>query len=209
MAPKGQAAARGVRTGWRLTEIIAAKTVLVTATATPKDVLEALAEARERGKPYTIGFHLAEASDSGARGKEVTVAGPTTTTAVVGATAERGGVPEEAAGKEAGIVDEGGEGGDESTPVVDNERGLVGGAEVRKAEGVDSSADGGLIGEGGDTPAAAAVAVDGPDGSGDGEATLMYEMYNEKFPIKVTYYYCTTILKRKTYRTTIMRWVSV
>lgn len=190
MAPKGQAAARGVHTGWRLTEINAATTVLaVTATSTPKDVLEALAGARKRGKPYTIDFCLTEASGSGARGEQVTVGPSTTAVTVVGANAateeeEEGGGAPEAADKEAGIVAERKEiveGGDECTSGVNSERGLVGETAVRQEKGV-GSVDGGLVREGGD-----GAAVDVPDDGGDGEATLMYEMYNENFPIKVTH----------------------
>eukprot|EP00903_Cladosiphon_okamuranus_P007935 g7660.t1 len=69
VAPKGQVAALGVREGWRLTDIggggrKAADTFRVTAASTSKEVLEALAAARKRGKPYALGF-LATTSSAG------------------------------------------------------------------------------------------------------------------------------------------------
>ncbi|CAM9509995.1 unnamed protein product [Scytosiphon promiscuus] len=147
VAPKGQAAALGVRESWRLTRIVGKNDFPVTATSTPKSILEALATTRKKGQPYTLGFSTRVESGAGKGG-------------------------EESGCRETGERND-----------VDNA--CVSAAVEREAQGgepPESETGGGVKGIGGG--AGGVSADDPPAGRGDGEVTLIYEMYNEKFPIK-------------------------
>lgn len=57
VAPKEQAGAKGARAGWRLTEI--PQVAFIVTERTPgKAVLEAIAAARRREKPYVLVFYV-------------------------------------------------------------------------------------------------------------------------------------------------------
>lgn len=66
VALQGQAARRGVQTGWRLTEIKlganhgngGSADFHVTPNSTPREILDAIAAIRKRGKTYNLCFSL-------------------------------------------------------------------------------------------------------------------------------------------------------
>lgn len=193
VAPKGQAATLGVRTGWRLTDIslegrrgVPEPLFSVTATSTSKEALEALAAARKRGKPYTLGFSLAEnlsfRSGHDGGGQEPvdhTNSRPGREEDVVGATATRDVL-------EGSCADATGEG------MVEEQHVEVKGQGVEEPKAQGALAGGGAVVGDGDVQQAEALVSGGgvvgeEGGRGDGQVTLMYEMYDEKFPIKVKF----------------------
>lgn len=188
VAPKGQVAALGVRESWRLTNI--GKTdFTVTATSTPKRILEALAAARKRGTTYTLGFSTggADEAPNGVVGAEEqsnveACDGSRVDTAV-----------SETAGGEAATARpaSAGETGNSDRVCVEGKE-LEEGRKKGASVGVEIGEDGetketegkgeGQVFEGKDAPSCKAET----GRRGDGEVTLMYEMYDEKFPIKVS-----------------------
>lgn len=163
-----------------------ADTFSVTATSTSKNVLEALAAAQKKGKPYTLGFSAtATAEETRETGRGEQGKGGTTCREdggsggdVAGTGAEqrseneaRNRNPDNGEGKE---LEE-----HESSPIVGN----------------DGTGD--HVGEDGGEERARALPQEGEPvvGRGDGEVTLMYEMYDEKFPIKVNMFSsaCTSV----------------
>lgn len=234
MAPQGQAATRGVQTGWRLTEINlganrgngGGANFHVTPNSTPREILDAIATIRKCGKPYKICFSLLAAEISGeprvgggeeacsgggeyssgtsaatyvAVARDTPTESPTTGQAVVV-------VGEEALAVEKQVAQ--GSKDDDKSPGNDSSRSAV--AELKEAE------EGALInpmdncghgismqslaeGKGGNGErreerncergtGAVEVTVMPEEGAAaggeDGEVTLIYEMYDEKFPIK-------------------------
>lgn len=191
MAPKGQAVTLGVRAGWRLTKITggggaAAPLLSVEEKSTSKDVLEALAAARKIGKPYSLTFiSVIEGVDAGVGGRGAESDGGAANAAIGGSTEARAvDIP--------ATVDHGTSSNtNESTRKSEEDsRGDIVGAPTMIGEhmGESETRPAKEIG-----PAAAkAGGMEGGDAEqglrcGDGEVTLMYEMYDEKFPIKVKF----------------------
>lgn len=156
----------------------------VTATSTSKDVLEALAAARKKGKPYSLSFSTAGTSkqqEEGGGSNEARNCGE--------AEPQTGNEPRDQEGGEGEALREDKSsraglavGSDEPEAGADGGMGEEGGGKDGggRREGVEGA-------EGGGGPAAEGLQEEEPEaGSGDGEVTLMYEMYDEKFPIKVT-----------------------
>ncbi|CAN0174000.1 unnamed protein product [Ectocarpus sp. 12 AP-2014] len=186
VAPKGQVAALGVREGWRLTNI--GKTdFTATATSTPKRILEALAAARKRGTTYTLRFSTRGADEAPNR-----VAG-----------AEEQSIVEACDGSrvDTAVSETAGGGAATAGPASAGETGnsnRVSAEGKELEEGRKKGASAGVqIGEGGETKETEGKGegqvFEGKDAPsckaetgrrGDGEVALMYEMYDEKFPIK-------------------------
>lgn len=162
MASKGQAATLGIRMGWRLTGIGGGSPFPVTETSTPKDILEALAAARKRGKAYSLGFSLGGAKSPAEGGKHENKASNTSSSN--GAAHEEKVVKTEAVNLE-GVKNERNDEG----KVEDKEAPRQGEASKASKQEEEVVKEGSVLEE----------------GKGDGEVTLMYEMYDEKFPIKV------------------------
>ncbi|CAN0303100.1 unnamed protein product, partial [Ectocarpus sp. 8 AP-2014] len=185
VAPKGQVAALGVREGWRLTNI--GKTdFTVTVTSTPKHILEALAAARKRGTTYTLGFSTGgadEAPNGVVRAEQQSNVEACDGSRVDNAVSETAGGEAATAGPASG-----GETGNSDQVCVEGKE-LEEGRKKGASSGVEIGEDGetketegkgeGQVFEGKDIPSCKAET-----GRGDGEVTLMYEMYDEKFPIK-------------------------
>lgn len=184
VAPKGQAAALGIRESWRLTHIVGKKKFPITATSTPKSVLEALAATRKEGKPYTLSLSTPAGDGSGMGEKLVSCeagGADSVDNGGVNSTDETdslGGEPQES--EISGSAKEVGEGNaveeKQDNPPPDDGVGENGEGVGSKGVRADGAPE-----EGGGVPP-----DDAPAERGDGEVTLMYEMYDEKFPIKVT-----------------------
>ncbi|CAN0052969.1 unnamed protein product, partial [Ectocarpus sp. 4 AP-2014] len=185
VAPKGQVAALGVREGWRLTNI--GKTdFTVTATSTPKRILEALATARKRGTTYTLQFSTGgadEAPNRVVRAEEQSNAEACDGSRVNNAVGETAGGEAAAAGPASG----GGAGNSDRVCMEgkqieeDREKGASAGVEIRE-DGETKETEGKgerQVFDRKDAPSSKAET-----GRGDGKVTLMYEMYDEKFLIK-------------------------
>lgn len=182
MAPKGLVAKLGVREGWRLTNI--GKTdFTVTATSTPKSILEALAATRKRGTTYSLRFLTGgahETPNAVVHAEEKSSFEAVHDSRVDNATGETaGGVAATA------TLASGGETGNSGRVCVEGKE-LEEGRRKTASTGVE-------IGQDGETKETEAVVEreDAPPckaetGRGDGEVTLMYEMYDEKFAIKVS-----------------------
>lgn len=202
VVPKGQAATIGVRVGWRLKEVsgasmrgpgegTAAELLQSSEKTSAKEVLEALAVARKRGKPYTLVF-LSGAALSGPRlaerGNEEGGSDEANNSCATGAAAkpdamssEEHGVTKVAKGLQLGIA-----------PNDDHsQREQTGKGVVRKEATLDRSGGGNkgmdVSSEGGEerVEAEAEATAEEEEGRGDGHVTLIYEMYDEKFLIKV------------------------
>ncbi|CAM9149010.1 unnamed protein product, partial [Hapterophycus canaliculatus] len=182
VVPKGQAAALGIRERWRLTHIVGKNDFPVMMTLTPKNILEALAATRKEGKPYMLAFSTSEGDGAG-KGDEqerfetsgrnsVNIAGDRATVETVAPGMEP---PENEVGRNVKGVgkDDAMEGRQDNPP-----------------PGGTGDGDGDKAGTGGERADGASEGVEGvaPEdplaGRGDGEVTLMYEMYDEKFAIK-------------------------
>ncbi|CBJ48674.1 conserved unknown protein [Ectocarpus siliculosus] len=185
VAPKGQVAALGVREGWRLTNI-GKNDFTVTATSTPKHILEALAAARKRGTTYTLGFSTGgadEAPNGAVRAEEQSIVEACDGSRVDNAVSETAGGEAATAGPASG-----GETGNSDQVCVegkeleqDRKKGASAGVEIGEngeTKETEGKGEGQVFG-GKDVPSCKAET-----GRGDGEVTLMYEMYDEKFPIK-------------------------
>lgn len=161
----------------------------VTATSKSKDVLDALTAIRKKNKPYTLGFSTAGAEESGKENKEEKgSSGSSSSSGGVGAdggdTGATGGEAGRQQTEESKSTEKGEEVGDESLGEQKNALPGVGAGE-------DAGGGAAAAGAGGGEGGGAAREPEGvpqeelPAGSGDGEVTLMYEMYDEKFAIKV------------------------
>lgn len=149
----------------------------VTATSTSKDVLAALAAARKKAKPYTLGFSTTTTAEKGReRGekKQGEVSAKSQKDDGSGESAAGAGIEQQPENEARNSALENREGkdseGHESSPVVAGN----GGAGKQVVEG------GGEEEAKGDPQEEPAVE------NGNGEVTLMYEMYDEKFSIKVS-----------------------
>ncbi len=153
----------------------------VTATSASKDILEALAAARKEGKPYAVGFSTAGASKHREEGD-----GSNAARSCSEAEPQTGNEPRDQQGGEGEALREGLEvGSDEPEAGADGGMGEEGGRKdgEGRREGPEGAEGAGRVGE----EEAEGLQEEQPEaGSGDGEVTLMYEMYDEKFPIKVT-----------------------
>lgn len=157
----------------------------VTATSTSKDVLDALTTIRKKNKPYTLGFSTVGAGESGKGDNEVKGS----------SSSSSGGVGADGGGTDATRGEAGQQQTEESSStdkeeeageglLVEQKSALPGVGAGEDAAG-GAAAGGGGGGGGEERESEGLPQKELPAESGDGEVTLKYEMYDEKFAIKV------------------------